>query len=90
MSNAIHELYGNSVLVQLHHKIETFEHVNKHFVLILQTCLLDYMAKAFSFEHVTDARIGDAMHFHAYELTARGHRNRLALHTRKSTDAQGI
>ena len=84
------KMTAKTTLVQLHHKIETFEHVNKHLVLAIQRDLLEYMRSAFSFDHVTEARIGDAMHFHAYELTTIGGRNRLALHARKSTDAEGI
>jgi len=84
------KMTAKTTLVQLHHKIETFEHVNKHLVLAIQNDLLEYMGRAFSFDHVTDARVGDSMHFHAYELTTTGGRNKLALHTRKSTDAEGI
>ncbi len=84
------KMTAKTTLVQLHHKIETFEHVNKHLVLAIQHDLLEYMRRAFSFDHVTDARVGDSMHFHAYELTTTGGRNKLALHTRKSTDAEGI
>ncbi len=84
------KMTAKTTLVQLHHKIETFEHVNKHLVLAMQHDLLEYMGRAFSFHHVTDARIGDSMHFHAYKLTAADGRNKLALHTRKSTDVEGI
>lgn len=84
------KMTAKTILVQLHHKIETFEHVNKHLVLVIQKCLLDYMGKAFSFDHITDARVGDSMHFHSYELTTTDNRNRLSLHIRKSTDAEGI
>lgn len=84
------KMTAKTTLVQLHHKIETFEHVNKHLVLAIQNDLLEYMGRAFSFNHVTDARVGDSMHFHAYKFTAAGIRNKLVLHTRKSTDAEGI
>jgi hypothetical protein len=84
------KMTAKTILVQLHHKIETFEHVNKHLVLVIQDCLLDYMRGAFSFDHITNARLGDSMHFHSYKLTRQDQRNRLSLHTRKSTDAKGI
>lgn len=84
------KMTAKTTLVQLHHKIETFEHVNKHLVLAIQNDLLEYMGRAFSFDHVTDARVGDSMHFHAYELTTTRGRNKLALHSRKSTDVEGI
>ena len=84
------KMTAKTILVQLHHKIESFEHVNKHLVLVIQNCLLDYMGSAFSFNHITDARIGDSMHFHSYELITTDGRNRLSLNTRKSTDTDGI
>ena len=84
------KMTAKTTLIQLHHKIETFEHVNKHLVLVMQHDLLEYMERAFSFVHVTDARVGDSMHFHAYKLTIAGGRNKLALHVRKSTDAEEI
>jgi len=43
------KMTAKTILVQLHHKIETFEHLNKHLVLVLQNHLLDYMKKEFSF-----------------------------------------
>ena len=84
------KMTAKTILIQLHHKIETFEHVNKHLVLVIQDCLLEYMRGAFSFDHIRNARIGDSMHFHSYKLTHQDKRNRLSLHTRKSTDVEGI
>jgi len=37
------KMTAKTILVQLHHKIKTFEMLNKHFVLIVQGCLLDYI-----------------------------------------------
>lgn len=62
------KMTSKTILVQLLHKIETFESLNRHLVLIIQDHLLEYMKKEFSFAHVTDAKIGDSMHFHAYSL----------------------
>jgi hypothetical protein len=84
------KMTAKTILVQLHHKIETFEHINKHLVLVIQDCLLEYMRGAFSFEHITDARVGDSMHFHAYTLTQQDDRKKLSLQTRQSPDAEGI
>jgi hypothetical protein len=84
------KMTAKTILVQLHHKIETFEHVNKHLVLVIQDCLLEYMRGAFSFDHITNARIGDSMHFHSNKLVQQDEKNRLSLHARKSTDVEGI
>ena len=81
---------AKTILVQLHHKIQTFEGVGEHLVLVVQDRLLDYMGKEFSFAHLNDPRTSDPMHFHAYALipTKRGHQ--LELQKRLSTDTEGI
>ena len=38
---------AKTILVQLNHKIATFEHLSKRLVLVLQDCLLDYMRREF-------------------------------------------
>jgi len=76
--------------VQLHHKIETFEGINKHLVLVIQDCFLDYMRKEFSFGHLQAARLGDPMHIHAYGLRPGEGGLRLDFRERVSTDTRGI
>jgi len=46
------KMTAKTILVQLHHKIETFEGINKHLLLVVQDCLLDYMRKEFNFNHL--------------------------------------
>lgn len=84
------KMTAKTILVQLHHKIRTFEHLNKHLVLVIQDRLLTYMRREFSFTHLVEARVADPMHFHAYALvnTDAGHQIRLA--ERVSTDTAGI
>lgn len=84
------KMTAKTTLVQLHHKIETFEHINKHFVLVLQDGLLRYLHQAFSFGHIQSAKLGDAMHFHAYSLVPTNNDYRLTLQSRVSTDAAGV
>jgi len=79
-----------TILVQLHHKLETFESVNKHLVLVLQNWLLNYMRENFSFDHLKEARLGDSMHLHAYQMENSGGEFRLELSSRSSTDAAGV
>lgn len=84
------KMTAKTILVQLHHKIKTFEAVNKHFALIVQDRLLDYMKAEFSFDHLNPARLSDPMHFHAYQMKQTPGGHRLELTTRLSTDTAGI
>lgn len=84
------KMTAKTILVQLHHKIETLEHISKHLVLVLQDRLLAYMKAQFSFDHLQQARIGDSMHIHAYKLTEANGSQRLDLGERLSTDSSGI
>jgi hypothetical protein len=84
------KMTAKTTLIQLHHKVDTFEHISKHLVLAVQDCLLAYMRREFSFGHLTNARNGDSMHFHAYSIEPAGGRYRLRLAERRSTDAAGI
>lgn len=84
------KMTAKTTLVQLHHKVETFEGLGKHLVLVLQDGLLDYMRREFNFGHIQDAKLGHAMHFHAYALQQRDNDYRIELASRSSTDAHGI
>jgi hypothetical protein len=81
---------AKTILVQLHHKIETFDHLSKHLVLVLQDHLLSYMQRAFAFNHIKGVRNADSMHFHAYELHREPTAYTLRLKERLSTDAAGV
>jgi hypothetical protein len=78
------------LLLQLHHKIRTFEGLNKHLVLVIQDRLLDYMKREFSFAHVHAARLGDPMQMHSYRLKSKGDDLSIELSERLSTDTEGI
>lgn len=84
------KMTAKTILVQLHHKVETFEHLHKHLVLVIQDSLADYMKRQFNFAHLTQARIGDPMQIHTYDLDDAGHAFGLQLKERFSTDAAGI
>ncbi len=83
---------AKTILVQMHHKIQTFEHVNKKLALVTQDRLLTYMTKEFNFGHLSNPpTVGDSMHFHAYRMAEQfGHSYRLTLDARLSTDTAGI
>ncbi len=86
------KMTAKTILVQMHHKIQTFEHVNKKLALVTQDKLLAYMTKVFNFGHLSNPpTVGDSMHFHAYRMAEQpDHSYRLALAARLSTDAAGI
>ena len=83
------KMTAKTILVQLHHKVETLEHIGKHLALVIQDHLLDYLRREFSFGHLSNARIGDTMHVHAYRLKE-DDGFRLSLATRISTDSAGV
>ena len=84
------KMTAKTILVQLHHKVGTFEHLNKHLVLVLQDHLLAYMRREFNFRHLSAARNADPMHFHSYSLADRSRGHRIELAERCSTDEAGI
>ncbi|UJW83050.1 NotI family restriction endonuclease [Hydrogenophaga sp. SL48] len=87
------KMTAKTILVQMHHKVQTFEHINKKLVLIVQDKLLAYMSREFRFDHLKNpAMLGDSMHLHAYSFRPNGELGelRLAMSARVSTDADGI
>ncbi len=85
------KMTAKTILVQLHHKIETFENINKKLALVIQNCFLDYMQREFDFTQVGEARLGDSMHIHSYRIGIQSDSSyKLMLDTRLSTDAVGI
>ena len=84
------KMTAKTILVQMHHKAQTFENLNKHLVLIIQKLLYEYMRKEFSFSHIQGVRVGDAVHFHSYDVVEEDNGLHLALDTRVSTDTNGV
>ncbi|MFM7205027.1 MAG: hypothetical protein ACKO6N_29995, partial [Myxococcota bacterium] len=86
------KMTAKTILVQMHHKIQTFEHVHKKLVLVVQDKLLAYMSREFNFTPLKNpAVIGDSMHLHAYRMDKQPDNSfRLSMQTRMSTDAVGI
>lgn len=78
------KMTAKTILVQMHHKAQTFENLNKHLVLIIQKPLYEYMRKEFSFSHIQGVRVGDAVHFHSYDVVEEDNGLHLALDTRWS------
>jgi hypothetical protein len=86
------KMTAKTILVQMHHKIYTFEHLNKKLVLVVQDKLLNYMSREFKFDHLRKpASIGDSMHLHAYKMDVQADKSyKLTMQSRLSTDADGI
>jgi hypothetical protein len=85
------KMTAKTILVQLHHKVQTLEALNKHLVLVVQDRLLAYMTGQFRFGHLVPARTSDPMHFHAYEMAAGANgTHTLSLAARLSTDGDGV
>jgi len=84
------KMTAKTILIQLNHKVMTFEHLGRRLVLVMQERLLEYMRKEFQFDHIRGQRDGDAMQFHAYELVRDEAGLSLKLKERVSTDADGI
>lgn len=85
------KMTAKTILVQLHHKIDTFEAINKHLVLVIQDHLLEYIKSQFTFDHINShPLIGESMHIHSYKLCQEGNSNKLRLDARYSTDSNGI
>ena len=85
------KMTAKTTLMQLHHKIQTFQNVNRKLVLVVQDKFLDYMQREFEFSHLTEpAIVGEAMHIHAYQADRLQQGFRLNLYKRLSTDADGV
>ena len=85
------KMTAKTILMQLHHKVQTFEGVNKHLVLVIQDSFLDYMRKEFTFDHLNNALVGEPMHIHTYSLAQAQDGNfHLELMARYSTDSNGV
>lgn len=84
------KMTAKTILMQLHHKVETFEDINKHLVLAVQNYLIEDMRKKFSFDHIKEARLGDSMHIHSYQLEPANGDWHLQLASRFSTDKAGV
>ena len=84
------KMTAKTILIQMHHKSETFEYLNKHFVLIVQKPFFDYINREFLLSHIQEARLGDPIHIHSYDFKENNNRLKLSLNMRVSTDSNGI
>jgi hypothetical protein len=85
------KMTAKTILVQLHHKVETFEALSRRLVLVVQDRLVDYMSSEFSFGHLSSpALAGDTLQMHGYQMQKDAGKYRIQLARRYSTDASGV
>ena len=86
------KMSAKTILVQLHHKVQTFEEMRKHLVLVLQDHFMTYIQSEFQFAHINQAHINDSAQLHVYALEHRAQDAsfHLQLTARLSTNADGI
>lgn len=86
------KMTAKTILLQMHHKARTFEHINKKLALVIQDRLLSYMTGEFKFDHLKHpTSIGDSVHFHSYAISANPANDFcIDLRSRLSTDADGV
>ena len=86
------KMTAKTILVQMHHKSQTFENVNKKLLLVIQDALLEYMRREFNFSHLRrSASAGDSVHLHSYAIDTQSDQTiKIVLDNRLSTDADGI
>jgi hypothetical protein len=85
------KMTAKTILVQLHHKVRTFEEVNRHLVLAIQDVLLDYITGEFTVAHLAEARPAHPLQLHAYSLSsAEAGALSMQLVRRLGTDTEGV
>lgn len=85
------KMTAKTTLVQLHHKVRTFEALGRQLVLVLQDELMSYLQNEFAFGHVGRASDGHPMQFHAYNVQDGSQTDSgLQLVGRLSTDTEGV
>ncbi len=80
------KMTAKTILVQLHHKIQTFEHLGKHLVLVIQTPFEMYMRQEFNFSSISKVKPTDALQIHTYKLA----NHQIQLDERFSTNSIGL
>jgi len=84
------KMSAKTILIQMHHKAESFEVLGKKLVLVLQLQFYDYVSRAFQTAHIGTARAEDSVHFHTYHCVELNRQFRPALAERRSTNIRGI
>ncbi len=62
------KMTAKTILVQMHHKVETLELLGKKMVLVLEDSLYSYLKREFVTESLQSADLADSAHFHVYNM----------------------
>lgn len=81
------KMTAKTILVQMHHKVETLELLGKKLVLAIQDVFFNYMQREFSTQSLQPPHSGNSAHFHVYNLNQNFV---LELTSQYSTTATGI
>lgn len=85
------KMSAKTILMQLHHKVQTFETVKRHIVLAVQDKFMHYIRREFSTEHIVKARPADPLQIHVYSLDYRERPGlSMELVEQLGTDAKGV
>ena len=85
------KMTAKTILVQMHHKVETLELLGKKLVLVVQDAFYNYVNREFNTEVLREAETADSAHFHVYSLVQEGDNSlSLEMALRQSTTTVGI
>lgn len=89
------KMTAKTSLVQMHHKVETFDVLDRHLVLVVQDHLLNYMRNKFSFSHFEERKEENPLHIHSYSFDEGKDKNGkpsvyMNLDETVSTDIKGV
>lgn len=85
------KMTAKTILIQMHHKAETLELLNRKLVLVMQDVFFAYIAQEFSTSALRNAEEGDSVQLHAYALNQENAGDlSLQLAARYSTNSIGI
>ncbi len=84
------KMTAKTILMQMYHKSQTFEALNKHLVLIVQKPFLDYLRAEFDFSSIEGASDSDPVQIHSYDLVPNRGGYGISLDERLSTNSTGI
>ncbi|GAB4284034.1 MAG: hypothetical protein Fur0025_14530 [Oscillatoriaceae cyanobacterium] len=81
---------AKTILMQIHHKAESFDVLGKKLVLVVQQEFFDYLSREFQTEHLHSSNPEDPVQLHIYDCVELNQKIRLRLGSCKSTNVAGI
>ena len=73
------KMSAKTILIQMHHKSESFEKLGKKLVLVIQQQFWEYISRQFQVAHLHETQLEDSIHFHIYTCIELDRKFRLAL-----------